>query len=44
MLKTYKDLQVQHDVQNKISDQDVEGLQNTFAEFTRQVKGLEKTN
>tara|TARA_B110000285_G_C15027923_1_gene565168 strand:+ start:659 stop:1090 length:432 start_codon:yes stop_codon:yes gene_type:complete len=44
MLKTYKDLQVQHDVQNKITDQDEEGLQNTFAEFSKQVKGLEKTN
>jgi chromosome segregation ATPase len=44
MLKTYKDLQVQHDVQHKITDQDEEGLQSTFTEFAKQVKGLEKTN
>ena len=44
MLKTYKDLQVQQDVQHKIADQDEEGLQSTFVEFTKQVKGLEKTN
>jgi len=44
MLKTYKDLQVQHDIQDKIADQDEEGLQSTFIEFNKQVKGLEKTN
>jgi len=44
MLKTYKDLQVQQDVQHKIADQDEEGLQSTFVEFTKQVKGLERTN